>query len=239
MIHGQIAAASLTLLTVLSISAVRKRFYELFYKVHVILYLLIIVNLVMHQPNVNVRVIGVTTTIVSILFLDRAMRTIRMVYYSIGNTVTLIPLAEASTKIVFKKQIHCRPGSHAFIWIPAIRVLESHPFTISSVQKCEFVVRSRKGFTAALHEYAVQHPNVELKAFFDGPYGAIPDFATFERVVLFAGGAGASFTFAIAMDLIKQAKGIRTKRVDFVWAVKKRCKSVLLINPQSISIDII
>jgi phage terminase large subunit len=43
-------------------------------------------------------------------------------------------------------------------------------------------------------------------------------------VVLLAGGSGASFTFAVALDFITQTKNMRTKAIDFVWVVKEECK---------------
>lgn len=229
-IHGQIAFASLTLSILFSISIIRIKFYEIFYKLHVFLYLMIIINISMHKPVLSVRVVPIVSTLGTFWCIDRLIRTVRMLYNSWGNTASLVPLPEGSTKVIFKRQVTCNPGSHAFVWIPAIRAFEAHPFTISSAMNTEFVVRKQKGFTADLYEYALQHPNTQLKAFFDGPYGAVPNFRTFEKVVLLAGGSGASFTFPVAMDFIKKTKTMRTRAIEFIWAVKDECKSICIHN---------
>jgi predicted ferric reductase len=223
-IHGEIAFACLTLLVMFSIAIIRANFYEFFYKIHIFLYLVIVVNVGMHQPVLAVRVVPIVSTLGTLWCIDRLIRTVRMLYYSQGNNVSLIPLPNGSTRVVFKRHINCDPGSHAFVWIPAIRAFETHPFTIASATHTEFVVRKQTGFTADLHEYAQKNPTAELRAFFDGPYGAVPNFRTFEKVVLLAGGSGASFTFAVALDFITQTKNMRTKAIDFVWVVKEECK---------------
>ncbi len=191
---------------------------------------MIVINIGMHQPVPAVRVVPIVSTLGTLWCIDRLIRTVRMLYYSRGNTVSLIPLPNGSTRVVFKRHINCNPGSHAFVWIPAIRAFETHPFTIASATNTEFVVRKQTGFTADLHEYAQQHPNGELRAFLDGPYGTVPNFRTFEKVVLIAGGSGASFTFAVALDFITQTKNKRTKAIEFVWVVKEECT---LTHPDS------
>ncbi len=222
-IHGQIAFACLTLMVISSIAIIRAKFYEVFYKIHVFLYLMIVVNVGMHQSVLAVRVVPIVSTLGALWCLDRLIRTGRMLYYSQGNTVSLIPLPNGSTRVVFKRHIDCDPGSHAFVWIPAIRAFETHPFTIASATNTEFVVRKQTGFTADLHEYAKQHPGAEMRALFDGPYGVVPNFPAFEKVVLLAGGSGASFTFAVALDFITRTKKMRTKAIEFVWVVKEKC----------------
>jgi hypothetical protein len=130
-IHGQIAFASLTFLVLFSISAFRTKFYELFYKLHVFLYLMVVINVGMHQPVLAVRVVPIVSTIGVMWCLDRLYRTGRMLYYSQDNSVTLSAMPGGATKMVFKRHINCRPGTHAFVWIPAIKVLETHPFTFT------------------------------------------------------------------------------------------------------------
>ena len=47
----------------------------------------------------------------------------------------------------------------------------------------------------------------------------------FDRIILLAGGSGASFTFAIALTVLKQAAAVNTSNpIDFIWAVKHQGK---------------
>jgi hypothetical protein len=66
---------------------------------------------------------------------------------------------------------------------------------------------------------------VPVQVMFDGPYGGCSlDLTTYERVLLLAGGSGA--TFAIGMldevvgSVLRNPGGVKTRRVDFVWCLR-------------------
>ncbi len=61
----------------------------------------------------------------------------------------------------------------------------------------------------------------------DGPYGGMSfDLGRYENVLLFAGGAGVTFTMGVLDDIIgrivrlKRRDGERTRRIQFAWCVK-------------------
>jgi ferric-chelate reductase len=61
----------------------------------------------------------------------------------------------------------------------------------------------------------------------DGPYGGVSfDLGRYENVLLFAGGAGVTFTMGVLDDIIgrivrlKRRHGERTRRIEFAWCVK-------------------
>lgn len=61
----------------------------------------------------------------------------------------------------------------------------------------------------------------------DGPYGGMSfDLGRYENVLLFAGGAGVTFTMGVLDDIIgrivrlKRRHGERTRRIEFAWCVK-------------------
>lgn len=61
----------------------------------------------------------------------------------------------------------------------------------------------------------------------DGPYGGVSfDLGRYENVLLFAGGAGVTFTMGLLDDIVgrivrlKRRNGERTKRIEFAWCVK-------------------
>ncbi|KAL1854549.1 hypothetical protein Plec18170_004639 [Paecilomyces lecythidis] len=88
----------------------------------------------------------------------------------------------------------------------------------------EFIIRVHDGFTRDLWKHAsitsAEHEKKKLRCSIDGGYGQVLDFKQFDRVVLVAGGSGASFTFAVAMDLIRKESGV--KSIDFIWAVRSK-----------------
>ena len=83
------------------------------------------------------------------------------------------------------------------------------------------MIRVYDGFTRDVYKAAQEAPGRSLRCSVDGPYGQVPDFSPFENIILVAGGSGASFTFAIALDINnKGPPGSTSKMLNFIWVVK-------------------
>jgi predicted ferric reductase len=159
--------------------------------------------------------------------LDRALRLSRFLYYLPSNTATLTPLRSSNaTRVTLTRSMpRAAPGSHAFLYIPSIRALQTHPFTMISRDPVEFVISGRDGFTKDLFEAACEKPGRKVRAGIEGAYGNVPAIMGYERVVLFAGGSGATFTFALAVEWAKKQDADSMKSLDFVWSVRMAGKS--------------
>ena len=200
---------------------VRGRFYELFYVIHILGAAGVIVGLGKHRPDMSTGTLTFVFICAALWISDRFLRGARMAWNRPGNRATLTPLVGGGTRVAMNRPLsRAKPGVHVMLWIQKVRALETHPFTVVSVDPLELVVSACDGFTRALHQQAVKHPGISLPASVDGPYGALPDFSTYDRVVLIAGGSGASFTFAIAMDLVRYNSIESRLRIDFVWVVR-------------------
>lgn len=226
-VYGWIAFGAINIIWTSGLQWFRRRFYEAFYIIHIVMLLLWVITLALHKPEKFKEAMIATA---AIYIVDRTIRTIRMVYYSYDNTATLIPLPGLATKVVLKRKIHFQPGSHAFLSIPTIRGFQSHPFTISSCNNVEFVIRAQKHFTLDLHKYALQNPNAQVKAIFDGPYGAVPDFRRFNKVVLASGGSGGAFAFPIAIDIIRNVGRTNVTHIEFIWVIKDSRKLFVMLS---------
>jgi predicted ferric reductase len=223
--RGQIAAivAGFAFLSVIfSAVFLRRVWYELFYVTHIASWIIAVVAVGFHQPDFGNKTLYVTLTAASIWGLDRIIRASRVLYYSANNEATLHPLPDGGTKIIVKKVPgRAEPGKHCFIRIPAIRKFETHPFTIHRSSPMEFTAKARNGFTSDLHKYAVAHPGASVRASVDGPYGTFPDPMEFDKIVLIAGGGGATFTFGLAVNILERMDEDSPKNVVFIWSVKK------------------
>jgi NAD(P)H-flavin reductase len=89
----------------------------------------------------------------------------------------------------------------------------------------EFVISARDGFTKDLFEAACEKPGRRVRAGVEGAYGNVPAVTGYERVVLFAGGSGATFAFALAVEWAKKQDLESLKSLDFVWSVRTAGKS--------------
>ena len=231
-----ITAVSALFVILVTALAVRKLTYELFYIIHITMYILIIVMVALHRPEFATKSIIITIVAGAMWASDRIFRGSRVLYNSINNQATLHPLPNGGTRIVLRRSPSGTvPGTHCFLWIPKIRLIETHPFTIVSAtpSSLELVIAAYDGFTSDLHDYAVKNPGVSLRASIDGPYGALPNFGKVaDKVVLVAGGSGASFTFGVALDMIKKVLESSNLSIDFIWTVKEQGNSSIILTPQ-------
>lgn len=218
---GAIAACCM-LLTVSVAILLRNLRYELFYVIHVILFMVIIIMIGFHRPSYATKSAYITTFAGSVWTLDRLIRFTRLSWNSISNTAIISPLPNGGTLIILNKRVaRMESGKHAFLWMPEIRTTETHPFTAVSNHPLKFVVSAHNGFTRDLHDYAVKNPGATLKASVDGPYGVLPSFCTYDRVLLIAGGSGASFTFGVALNMLDGfVNSSRKPAIEFVWVVR-------------------
>ncbi|KAK1983493.1 ferric reductase like transmembrane component [Colletotrichum cereale] len=213
------------LVVVLAGAIVRFWYYELSYILHVSGFAISMVLVGLHQPELSKNIIYITAAATGIWLLDRAIRLVRVVAYSFNNTATVHPLPNGGTRITLKKAPYgASSGEHCFLWIPKIRALEMHPFTIAAMDPLEFVINSYDGFTRDLHEYAVRNPGATLKASVEGSYGTFPNPAEYDKVILVAGGSGASFTVGTALNMLKQLTQNSRQSIVFVWMVKEHTR---------------
>ncbi|KAI0146941.1 ferric reductase NAD binding domain-containing protein [Xylariaceae sp. FL1272] len=196
--------------------------YELFYIIHLVLFGVIVVALGLHRPSFEAaKILVATVFLASLWFTDRLLRFGRLTYNGINNKVTVFPLPDGATRIIFQKPLHrARPGKHCYVWLPHIRAFQTHPFTIVSSEPLELVINSFSGFTKDLHRFAKENPGASLTASLEGPYGTLPDPMDYDKVVLLAGGSGATFTFGIAADMVERMTHDSEKQIDFIWATR-------------------
>lgn len=106
--------------------------------------------------------------------------------------------------------------------MPSIRLFETHPFTLVSADPAKFLIRGHNGYTGSLYEAAQDQPGRIIRCSIDGGYGQVPNFMDFDRVILVAGGSGSTFTFSIALNMMKELSTSNVhKTIDFIWAVKQ------------------
>jgi Na+-transporting NADH:ubiquinone oxidoreductase subunit NqrF len=87
------------------------------------------------------------------------------------------------------------------------------------------VVAAYDGFTRDLHEYALKNPGRVLKASVDGPYGSVPDFTQFDKVIFVAGESGASFTCGTVMNTLLKLGYSTSTAIEFIWVVREQSTS--------------
>jgi predicted ferric reductase len=206
--------------------ALRSLLYEAFYIVHITMFMLILVAVGMHRPDLVTKSTYIIIFVACIWVSDRILRVTRVVWYAINNRATVYPLPRGGVRIVMARTPwRAVPGTHIFLWIPKVRPTETHPFTIVSTNPLEIVVTSQDGFTRDLFSLASKSPGALLTASCDGPYGTPPNFAKFDHSILIAGGSGATFTLGVALNLIHNlASEVTRPVIDFIWVIRDHGK---------------
>lgn len=217
-IMGIVAGSSMIAIGITALF-LHKILYEIFYIIHIVSYMLVLITLGMHRPDPMEDVLWMVVFAAALWFSDRLLRMCRILWYAGDNTATVTALPHDGMRIVLSRfSRRAVIGSHIYLWIPSIRAVESHPFTVVSTNPIELVVKVQNGFTRDLQKVTA-HSDTKLKASMDGPYGSLPDYSLFDHIVLIAGGSGASFTFGIACDLVKMDKGKRHS-ISFHWVIR-------------------
>ncbi|CAD6448882.1 48f7f4ba-a6e2-4ec0-83e9-dd05d0cddb2a [Sclerotinia trifoliorum] len=226
-IFGIVAGIAMLIILFTSLFIYRMQ-YEIWYIVHIVMYLLILITVAMHRPKISDHTVYMIFVASAIWFFDRLLRLSYLCYYFFGNFVTLTPLPNGGTRVLMHRSSKfIESGTHAFLWIPAIRAIETHPFTIASVDGAKgigFVVAACDGFTNDLHNLAIKNPGVKLRASIDGPYGSVVEFSRYDKVIFIAGGSGGAFTFGTAIETMHRlAKNTAVSNtvLEFIWVVRE------------------
>ncbi|KAL2852070.1 hypothetical protein BJY01DRAFT_100482 [Aspergillus pseudoustus] len=210
---------------VLLLGIFRCRNYQLFFNSHILAFISLLILTALHRPDWAKKLPVVMVVMACIWLADRILRTARIAYNAVNNGATLHPLTDGATRVVFAKPSAsaARPGAHCFLWIPRISVYQMHSFTIvnNGPDGLELVIKAQGSYTRALHTLAKEHAGRPIRASIDGPYGSLPEPAAYDKLVLIAGGSGASFAFGLLNRMMTQADGMPLTPVEFVWAVKR------------------
>lgn len=222
---GMVAGVCFILIGITSIPYIRTKAYEVFYVVHIVGAIICLPALYLHFPTARTQALIATAALVY----DRTMR-VCCGYRLVSCTLRLAP---GDTVIMQFDQenlkgLQWEPGTHIFVTVLGCRTFESHPFTISSSQRCnrslDLIIRARDGFSKDLYNLCQTNPTMTEKwALLHGPYGIHPvgmpetdyrkkgepsqscDEATSlmskpRRIVLVSGGAGVAFTYPLYLD---------------------------------------
>ncbi|KAH7097334.1 hypothetical protein BKA62DRAFT_451264 [Auriculariales sp. MPI-PUGE-AT-0066] len=140
-------------------------------------------------------------------------------------TIEALPDRMLHVRITVRRSFRWKPGQHVFVrFFFGSHFATSHPFTIANVCDgtgvVELALRVRDGITLALAEQATKGSKVRVML--DGPHGhasLATDLRKYDRVLLLAGGSGATFTLPLFLDLVAQPNG---PRVEFVVVARTR-----------------
>ncbi|KAG3144361.1 hypothetical protein PC128_g24418 [Phytophthora cactorum] len=217
-ISGCGAFFALVLMYLLSLSCIRRRFFEFFVRTHWILFIAVITCAILH--GAVYAMVGVAPWAIDMLY-RLAYRSRIYAHSSVWslnkgviarNQLSICALPGNITRIQFPRvrqdtgeTFAYEPGQYAFLCIPSISYFQWHPFTIASSPHeamVTFYIKAVGDWTTKLLTAALKREASAMRLdgpstfdlLVDGPYGKIShDLSTptvYSHVVLFSGGIG-------------------------------------------------
>ncbi|KAJ6151522.1 Riboflavin synthase-like beta-barrel [Penicillium chermesinum] len=251
-LSGLVASCAMTAILLHSPSPIRHAFYETFVHLHFAIVAVCMGFLWIHLNGM----IAQRYLLASIILwaLERLVRLIFLAYRNFGYdptkaTVEVMPGDAMRITLCLARPWKFRPGQHIYLYIPAVALWTSHPFSVAwsdtedaiSHEKTlpmanhdllhaphrttlSLLVRRRTGMTDKLFQYAANSlgSRVTLRAFAEGPYGSLHSMDSYGTTMLFAGGVGISHQVPFVRHLVEGfAEGtVATRRLTLVWIIQ-------------------
>ncbi|KAH8602402.1 ferric reductase like transmembrane component-domain-containing protein [Bisporella sp. PMI_857] len=250
--YGFIGTIAFVIMALQAMSILRHAFYETFKYMHIALAIVVLVVLYFHlKEQDQVTLIYVC---IAIWALERINRVAKVVYRNIGKggsrtLVEALPGNACRITIDMARPWAFKPGQHAYLYMPSVGLLTSHPFSVAWSEESEkpdlsdeklamnrndvlamqkttmsFIVRGRTGFTDTLFRKAEASADGKFytKCYAEGPYGGMHMMHSYGTVMLFAGGVGITHQVPHVRDLVaRYANGtVAARKVILVWIIQ-------------------
>ncbi|KAB8270215.1 ferric reductase like transmembrane component-domain-containing protein [Aspergillus minisclerotigenes] len=179
---GAVAGVAMFVIGLSTIGWFVRKSYEVFYMVHVLMFILIMIMVGMHRTKISTQSLVIVIFTSCMWFSDRLLRLAKICWFSVGNHATVTALPGDTVHVRLTRNVSCRPGSHVFLWLPSIRLFETHPFTMVSSSPPEFFIWAYDSFTRDLYYLAHKKQGQLLRCTMDGEYGQVPNFVEFDKI---------------------------------------------------------
>jgi predicted ferric reductase len=236
---GMVATCAFSAISVQSWSPVRRAYYEIFLIGHKALALLALTGAHFHLFLEHLPQLPWMKVLWTTLAIEYAIRAYIVIYHNWSpgkgwSIVTIKALGSEACQVTFqiRRPWKARPGSHAYIYLPTISGISSHPFSIAwqgsssptlnnkdvemlasplshnpegyHSHTASFIVRARTGMTYAIYQKACEQQGGVYTTFgaLEGPYGGHVSLRSYGTVILFAGGVGITYQLAHMRDLV-------------------------------------
>ena len=223
---GIVACVCGGLIMVQGMLYLRRKWYELFLIVHILLAVFWTAGAWYHVRDLGY--IYLVYPAVAVWAFDRAVRIGRLFSFGFPHAdVTL--LSDETLKVVIPKPSYWKsvPGGHAFIhFLKPTYFWQSHPFTFTdSVENNHSIVlycKVKGGVTHSLYQSLAKAPGrtCKIRVSVEGPYGESTAARYADTAVFMAGGNGIPGIYSEVIDVAKRTKDGQNK-VKLMWVVRE------------------
>ncbi|MCJ1372574.1 hypothetical protein MMC20_003799 [Loxospora ochrophaea] len=243
-ILGLTAIISFLLLFTTALSAVRRYSYRLFFTLHVLLSLAVLPVLYFHVSHIRIYILESAAVYIYLILQRNISQT--SVHAATINLVPNTTLLSISLPLPSNSRLSSpAPGQHIYLSLPTtitqpLNKLRLNPFTIAShtisknsntpttTTTLTLTIRLLTGTTSLLSR--LPSPTA---LHIEGIYGSSSHFpaflATYDRILLIAGGVGATYTIPLYHHLTAQASQTPNplsarQKLRFLWTVRSQAE---------------
>ncbi|GAB1526219.1 hypothetical protein RhiTH_009385 [Rhizoctonia solani] len=244
---GWMAFGGLVFCAILSLPAIRRSSYTIFWHSHWIGLVIMLFAACLHVPEC----IPYCVAAGAIYGLDQLTRIVKS--HWVTATITPVPEMKCTQISIPNLTRGWRAGQHVRVRILSAGMgplgwAEAHPFTIASVSNSSgqgdglTLLAKRAGdWTGKLYTLSQGTPSSEkglgvgrnVSMIIEGPYGGPGPciFAAFTASVIVTGGSGVTFATSAVEELIAQAEegNAKTRSIDLVWVVQEHKNAAPLV----------
>ncbi|KAH8595143.1 hypothetical protein B0O99DRAFT_512693 [Bisporella sp. PMI_857] len=233
---GIFASTTMLVIFASSIYPIRKRVFEVFFRLHQFLAILVLGLTFWHLFPLGWERYIYPTIALCLWMLHMAYRLSR---HNIGTRTHNFHIQKyqraVEVKVDLEGRFHPRPGQFFYVQSETLQAydkFQSHPFMIfwweedltqTFSSTITFLIETKLGFTLRLANGA-PYQRISL----DGPHGQNIPAEEYDTVILAAKGIGIAGVLAYAQYLIwmKSRKRIRTRKVDIYWELEENQQEV-------------
>ncbi|TVY52536.1 Ferric reductase transmembrane component, partial [Lachnellula suecica] len=250
-IIGVLAFAGLTIISTTSLAFVRRWSYRVFFVLHLVIGITILPLLFFHAHQLRLYVIEALAIFIFDIICRKLDTTTGFATITQVPHTKLVKLKIPIPPSKFKR-FHASPGQHVYLSIPpestpptttppSIHDILYNPFTIADVSAKDItlVLRTLAGPTTQALQNLAQLTKAKPPINIEGPLGHSDRYASlaqkYDRILLFAGGVGATFTVPIYRHLQEQyeSEARSPDRLTFIWSMRSAAEASWAVDPEA------
>ncbi|EAZ63876.2 ferric reductase (FRE9 FRE5 FRE6 FRE4 FRE7) [Scheffersomyces stipitis CBS 6054] len=223
---GALATWSGILIMIQGLLVLRRKWYEVFLLVHIILAAVFIFGAWLHVKDLYCVWFYYYTSMLWLF--DRIVRVGRL--FSFGFPEAQVQLiANETLKVIVPKPDHWEavPGGHVFIHFLRFSCFwQSHPFTytidLDDPANIVLFVKVKQGVTSSLYEYLKSHPgkSTSIRVAIEGSYGEKTPASRYDSAIFVAGGNGIPGIYAEVYELAKRSNFTK-QNLKLTWVIRE------------------
>lgn len=204
-----------------SLLVLRRKWYEVFLVLHIVLALAFLVGAWFHVKDLYFLWFYYCSAWLWVL--DRAIRVHSLCQF--GFPVAKVQLYEnecLKVRVPKPPGFRAEGGGHCFLhFVTWWCFWQSHPFTYTEIgSDIVFYVKVKNGVTDSLRKYLESNPEkaAYIRVAVEGSYGEATPAFRYDSSVFVAGGNGIPGIYAEALQVLKHTR--ETKRIKIIWVVR-------------------